>query len=276
MTTQRVRLTSLVLVEERLREADYFSRALSRHRDADTVSYHLNAFLSAARSVTFILQKVMSGVPEFADWWRERQEELSRDKAARFFLNLRNLSQHEGRVSLTGSRVSGASRSRWTFRFAGNPDRVPPELLNRDAAACCVEHVAKLAILTLKCCERFPYHVSARRALTSDGIQALGLSMGDICAAAGLPREWVDASAGLPQGEALRIIRESVDDLDFRLLRRLAKRRPKTRTSGASQDDFGEELLQRMVTNLEGPDRSLNIAQLAGELVLAKRLKEGK
>ncbi|WP_055335803.1 hypothetical protein [Ralstonia solanacearum] len=266
-----IRLTSLIVVEERLREASYFARALGRQRNADVISYQLNAFLSASRSVTFLLQKEMSRVRGFESWWGEQQQELSRDKAARFFLKLRNFSQKEGRVSLVGTRVPKLGGSRWIFRFGGNSDKVPPELVHRNVDDCCIEHVAKLAGLILKCCERFPYHVSARRALTPDGVQELELSMHDICEAAGLPKEWGDASSELPREEVLRIVRESVDDLDFRFLRRLAKGRPKTRTADALQGELGEDLLLRMVTQLEGPEQTLNMAEVLGELLLVTR-----
>jgi hypothetical protein len=51
-----IRLISLLLVSERLLEADYFARRLARiggHQDR--FRYELNALLSAARSVTFLL-----------------------------------------------------------------------------------------------------------------------------------------------------------------------------------------------------------------------------
>ncbi|MGB6008122.1 hypothetical protein [Castellaniella sp.] len=271
MSAHRFRLTSLILVEERLREAIYFARALRRKSNADIVSYHLNAFLAAARSVTFILQKEMSRVQGFDSWWSDRQQELSRDSAARFFLKLRNFSQKEGRVSLVGTRDPKPGGSHWVFRFAGNSDKVPRELIHRDVDDCCIEHVAKLAALVLKCCERFPYHVSAWRALTPDGIQELGLSIHDICVAAGLPKEWAHADGGPPKEVVLRILRESIDDLDFRFLRRLANGRREGRTADAIPSDLGEDLLQRMVSHLEGPSRTLNMAEVAGELVLTMR-----
>lgn len=278
MTASRTRLTSLILVEERLREADYFSRELRRQRDLDVVHYYLNAFLSAARSVTFLLQKEMSRVAGFESWWGQQQQSLSQDNAARFFLKLRNFSQKEGRVSLVGVREHGTSRSSWTFRFAGNADKVPAELIHRDVTDCCTEHVAKIATLILRCCEHFPYHVSAHRALTIEGMRVLKLSMHDIFEAAGLPREWSNANDGAPEEDTLRIIRESLDDLDLRFLRRLADgvQKSKSRSSNVPPETFSEELLERMVTHLEGPNRILNVAELAGELFLAEQLRRGK
>ena len=50
--TKPLRLTSLLLVEERLLEASYFvSRLGSRKLDTEHFKYELNAFLTASRSV---------------------------------------------------------------------------------------------------------------------------------------------------------------------------------------------------------------------------------
>src|ERR1700733_14353832 len=99
----------------------------------ESFGYNLNAFLSAARSVTFLLQKEYSKIDGFAEWWALERTTLAADPAARFFLELRNYSQKEGRISLVGTgaaRVGG--RSSWSYRFAGTIKAVPPVLLNRD------------------------------------------------------------------------------------------------------------------------------------------------
>jgi len=161
-----IRLTSLLLVEERLLEAKYFARRLAKQNGRDRFGYELNAFLAAARSVTFLLQKEMTRVPGFADWWDGQRQLLSNDPSATFFLKLRNFSQKEGRVSLVGGSLG---QGRWTYRFAGNSDRVPESLLNRDVADCCHEHVGKLARVILACSEAFPYQSCPRMALTPAG-----------------------------------------------------------------------------------------------------------
>ena len=73
----KLRLTSLLLVEERLLEADYFARRLGRQADHSRFGYELNAFLAAARSVTFLMQKEMTkvrGLPRMVG--RARDESL--------------------------------------------------------------------------------------------------------------------------------------------------------------------------------------------------------
>jgi hypothetical protein len=44
----------------------------------------MNAFLSACRSVTFLLQGKMSGAPGFKAWYEQRQEALQSDNSAKF------------------------------------------------------------------------------------------------------------------------------------------------------------------------------------------------
>lgn len=55
--TRPFRLTSLLLVEERLTEAEYFTRRVFGPLEPMAIGYELNAFLSATRSVTLLFQK---------------------------------------------------------------------------------------------------------------------------------------------------------------------------------------------------------------------------
>src|SRR5438270_600179 len=102
------RLTSLLLVEERLLEADHFAKRLAPQRYCRRFGYELNAFLSAARRVTFLLQKEFAQVQGFESWWKGLRAEMRADPASRFFLELRNFSQKEGRVSVAGFATARA------------------------------------------------------------------------------------------------------------------------------------------------------------------------
>jgi hypothetical protein len=207
-----MKLTSLLLVEERLLEAEYFCARMRSSGDSERFGYDLNAFLSAARSTTFLMQKELSHVPGFRDWWEARRGVLGRDEAAAFFLRLRNFSQKEGRVSVAGLRQGPR---RWTFRFAGGTEPVPDVLRNRDVVDCCREHLAKLATVVLNCVEAFPYWTCPRQALTPEGLKALGLTAVDIAGAVGLPEAWVGAGHTISEAEQLRILASSVDGLDL-------------------------------------------------------------
>ncbi len=261
-----IRLTSLVLVEERLLEAKYFAHRLARQNDRDRFGYELNAFLAAARSVTFLLQKEMAKVPGFAQWWDSQRQHLSNDPSATFFLKLRNFSQKEGRVSLVGGSLG---RGRWSYRFAGNSDRVPASLLNRDVADCCHEHVGKIARVVLACSEAFPYQSCPRMALTPAGIIALQLSLEQVEEALGFPHGWTETGDATSHDRRIQVLREHVDGVDFAAISRLANWKPKAApTSDAPASNLAEQMLTSLVRQLEGSDRRVVTAQLAAELLL--------
>lgn len=246
-----IRMTSLLLVEERLLEADYFAGRLARQKDSARYGYELNAFLSAARSVTFLLQKEFSKVEGFQAWWAGQRELLAKDPAARFFLELRNFSQKQGRVSIIGGGVRRAGRTHWTWRFAGTVDPVPPDLLHRDVVDCCREHLAKLATIVLRCVEAFPWHACPTLALTPEGVAGLGISPDQIDEALGLPRGWTETNS-LTRDERIRLLRDQVDGLDLEALRKLANWKPRpSKIDGGASAVLGESLLMALVERFQ-------------------------
>lgn len=259
-------LTSLLLVEERLVEADFFVRQLMRAGPV-TAGYFLNAFLSAARSVTFLLQKELTHVSGFRQWWEAQRLVLGADATARFFLELRNFSQKEGRVSLTGARTGHGRSSEWTFRFVGAQTSVPDDLLGVDAADACSDHIAKLARVVLACMDAFPFQTCPSVALSAAGIEALGLDAQAMFKALGLP--FVDSDDGL----AWRVLRDQMDAVDVATIRKLAsgRRRRSRRSPPTASNALSAELLSSLERQLRGPAASLNMAQTAFELLVGKR-----
>jgi hypothetical protein len=269
----RIRLTSLLLVEERLLEAKYFARRLTRQRDRNSFGYELNAFLTAARSVTFLLQKEMARVPGFSEWWDGQRRLLSGDPAAAFFLELRNFSQKEGRISLVGGSLG---RGRWSFRFAGNAECVPPALLNRDVAGCCHEHVAKLATIVLACAKAFPYQSCPTKALTPAGVEALRLCLEDVEEMLGFPRGWTKIGDPISRERRIHVLRKHVDGVDFAALKRLADWAAKPAPSRDTPSSvLSEQLLTSLVRHLEGPRRRAETSDLAAELLLGVHPEDG-
>jgi hypothetical protein len=245
------RFTSLILVEERLQEANYFVRRLAMQPHADRFGYELNAFLSAARSVTFILQKELSDAPGFSEWWIEQRDLLFRDPAARFFLELRNYSQKEGRISTVGVLLSKkGKRRRWLRKFAGTANPVPAELLNRDVVECCREHLAKLACAILACADAFPYYCCPRRALTPAGMRALGFTLDEVAIALGFPKEWIEVVDEAERHHCLEVFQRHVDAVDFAAIRHIAHPRSRPRANSEA-DPFGEIFSSSLVRNIE-------------------------
>jgi hypothetical protein len=246
-----VRLGSLLRVEERLLEADYFARRLSRQRDSERYGYELNAFLSAARSVTFLIQKELSKVDGFMPWWEVQRRALGDDPAAKFFLELRNFSQKQGKISIVGSGGRSRGRLRWTYCFAGTAEPVPRELLHRDVVDCCREHLAKLAALTLRCVGQFPYHTCPTLALTPEGVDALGLSLDDVDEALGLVRGYTGVGP-FNRAERIHMLQRQMDGLDFDRLRKLALWKPRPRVADESPSArLSQSLRTSLVNQLE-------------------------
>jgi hypothetical protein len=202
---------------EKLLEAEHFL-ALLPHSSGLVFQFELNAFLSASRSVTFVLQKAMSDVPGFANWYAQQQASMKADDAMRFFIELRNISQKQGPVSFVGGSLLNGG---WTYRFVGRPHAVPDDLIGRDVGACCAMHLTKLANLLLECVHVFPFHSCPRRAFTEEGMSALGYSWRDVEAAIGLPLGYTEVG-DFPASEKLRILSREIEPLDMELIERIA------------------------------------------------------
>jgi hypothetical protein len=241
-----LRLTSLLRVEERLMEAEYFARRMFDLPDSTILGYELNAFLSSARSVTFLLQKEFANVQGFEAWWVADRAKLGEDEAARFFLELRNFSQKQGRVSIVGTSDEAG---KWRFMLAGTVEPVPTTLLNRNVADCCLEHLAKLARTILRFAQAFPYHSCPTQALTPAGVAALGLDLDRVEAALGFPPA---VSAAGPEGsveDRTRLYRRYVDAVDFDEIRRIADYTPLLPMQPGG--DFGITLGLSIVEHIE-------------------------
>ncbi|NSZ85224.1 hypothetical protein G6L97_13720 [Agrobacterium tumefaciens] len=209
--------TTLRSAVEKLLEAEYFLAHLAQV-SGPAFQFELNAFLSASRSVTFVLQKVMSEVPGFATWYAQKQAVMRTDTAMRFFIELRNISQKQGPVSFVGGSLPGGG---WTYRFVGQPNALPEELSGRDIGSCCAVHIAKLATLLLECADAFPFQTCPRRAFTEDGMAELRYTWRDVETAIGLPREYTDVG-GIPASEKLRILSREIEPLDLASIQRIA------------------------------------------------------
>jgi len=216
------RFTSLGTSIEKLLEAEYFLGWLTASH-GDELRYHLNAFLAACRSVTFYLQKSMSSVPHFKAWYSDRQTEMRADAAMGFFLELRNISQHEGPVAIVGG--STLRPPGWTYRFAGNREAVPEELMGTSLARACADQLIKVARLVDAFQLRFPFESCLHKAFTVDGMSQLGFTLDDVTILLGFSSGYLDVGSDIPMEEKLRILRREVDPIDSAALGRLTEGR---------------------------------------------------
>ena len=67
--------------QQKYNEAEYFLEMMKDNdENRQRFEYNLSAFLSAARSVTFVLQKESSKNPDFDEWYGKKQMQMKRDK----------------------------------------------------------------------------------------------------------------------------------------------------------------------------------------------------
>ncbi len=82
----------------KLKEAKYFlhfTEELFNNQRTEYV-YHMNAFVNAARNVTFVMQKEYADKPGFREWWN--QHAAKKDMVMAKFVDLRNVSVKEKTV----------------------------------------------------------------------------------------------------------------------------------------------------------------------------------
>jgi hypothetical protein len=185
--------------------------------------FELNAFLSAARSVSFVLQKAMTSVPGFDQWYGQQQQRMKEDAEMRFFLDLRNISQKQGPVSyISGGNMTAGKMSPLSYRFVASCTAdVPPTLRDRDIARCCASHLSKLASLVYDCAQAFRFHACPGQALTEEGMNALGYALADVEIALGLPTGYAQVGT-IPLSERLRLLSREFYVLEREEIERIA------------------------------------------------------
>jgi hypothetical protein len=89
------------IVAGKVGEADFFLEKLQESQGMyREFEYMLSAYVSAARSITFALQAVMSHYPDFSEWYKPHQEVLKKNDLAKYFVSLRNHLQKVGSTPL--------------------------------------------------------------------------------------------------------------------------------------------------------------------------------
>ena len=135
--------------------------------------------------------------------------------------------------------------------FGGNKSPVPKQLLQRDVAECCHEHLSKLATIVLACADSFPFHSCPRRAVTPEGLKTLGLQLSDIEEMLGLPSGCTDV-ADIPQEEFFRILQGHFDGVDFEGIRRVVEYTPEQdATISTPSDQLNDKLARALVNEIE-------------------------
>lgn len=78
----------------------FFNRMIETRTNVSQFPFHLSAFLSALRSVTFYLQAQFSEHPRFAAWYDAKRGEMRTDPLLRMLKDLRDEALHVRSVNL--------------------------------------------------------------------------------------------------------------------------------------------------------------------------------
>lgn len=83
-------------VKDALDEAEYFYRRMeATSKVPEEFRHNLNAFISSARAVTWVLKKQFSGNQKFSDWYTAEEKIMRADELMSFFVEARNISLKE-------------------------------------------------------------------------------------------------------------------------------------------------------------------------------------
>jgi len=178
-------------VADKVAEADYFlGRMKETYAEIEEMRFLFSAFVSAARSVTFSLQAVMSGYPDFDSWYQPRQKRLKESRLARFFVDLRNHLQKVGGAPIFHSGWSLNGKFEWFTEFTPTPDfeEVPPG----DVITLSETYFRLLLEVLQECYADYWAYIDPRAIFTVEGLRILGWTVEDVEEVVGFPIGWTD------------------------------------------------------------------------------------
>jgi hypothetical protein len=176
---------SFQLVEDKLEEAIFFLEKLGDIKfNFFEARCYFNAYVSAARSVTFALQASLNGVDGFDDWYGNEQATLKRNRLARFFVECRNDSQKVGLNQIVGG--AGSKDKHYLFfgeTEVGRHKWIPDE----NVVTCCRRHISLLCEMLQRCTIEFGPIIDPNQFYTLENLEAIGWSIEDVEQELGLP-----------------------------------------------------------------------------------------
>ena len=216
------------LVGKKVAESDYFLTKLNASEFyGDEFNFNLSAFCSAARSITFSLQTVMSKFPNFDEWYLPHQQSLKDNEIARFFVDLRNYIQKVGDapIGYSGTFLNNEMQHHYYFVDNDKLKNVPPGNIINLAN----EYFMCILKVIEHCYRDYWVYVDPRALFTQEGLEKLGWTIEDVEEAGGFPRGWT------------HIKNYDGDDLDDQRLKALRR------------DIQGDEILEAIFKKYEFP-----------------------
>jgi hypothetical protein len=221
---------SFGLVDDKIAEADFFLEKLAESGfDLFASRCFFNAFVAAARSVTFSLQAVLCDVSGFSDWYEHRQAELRDNELARFFVEARNTTQKVGEHPVTGGsmRTADDGSPLVTLRFSSS-SKAYPRVPSQDVITACETYLAMLVGIVLSCYEEFGRVIDPEQYYAAEAFGERGLTIDDADEEVMGVRGWTEAP-GVPLEARWQLIRDSVSrcEIDYLFDKYTGRSRPR-------------------------------------------------
>ena len=192
---------SFGLVEDKLRESEYFLELLSKSsKHSQEARFCFSAFVSATRSVTWALQAGLKGVDGFEEWYSTAQSTLKSDLLAPHFVDFRNSIQKTGENPI-GQVDSKNLRHYLVAQLNGTAPRhilVHPATREMiDAVQASEAYLVSIVRVVYDCYMKFRTVVDPQWHFTKQSFEKSGMTFNDALQELGYPSSWGDA---LPLG----------------------------------------------------------------------------
>jgi hypothetical protein len=110
---------------DRFREAHYWIHGLETHyHEAEHFRWHLGAFLKALKEVPQPLHMELQRAPKFSNWFRDRRDQLNRDRLILYLSKQRDIIVHQRMLLPNSECVVGLTELRGIklgASFSANP-----------------------------------------------------------------------------------------------------------------------------------------------------------
>jgi len=197
-------------VMEKLLEAEFFFEKMkSVESDTLQLRFYFSAFISAARSVTFVLQDAMGDISGFKEWYSDKREKLKQDPLAWFLHNRRTEAIHKGNTDIGLGVLSSTADGRLVLKcyFTKSIQKRHYKPVEIDVVSASYKYLNLIRELVNKCKVDFASEIDPDAALTLENLREKNMSIEDIEEQLGFPRGWTE---GIPDEERLRLLKEQL------------------------------------------------------------------
>lgn len=201
---------SISIVEYKIQQAHFFLKRIQDARlDFFAAQCFVDAFASAARSITFSMQAVTSDVPGFAQWYESRQNDLKNEPVCRFFNQYRTVSTHIGDTVVRGGMMGKDDAGRRVTKYYFMPIADLADVPKEDVLSICTHHFRTLLDLVFNAMVTFKYQLDDRWYFTSENFARLGKTADDADEELGFPRGWTAIGGVFSEPERWKALRHT-------------------------------------------------------------------